>query len=134
MAECRDDVPDIVAEVFAVAWRRMDAMPYPPRDRLWLYGVARRVVLDHQRRAVRNLRLESWLKANAPAEPDAPVRDPVHLRLREAVERLPPLDREALRLVAWDGLSTQKRPRCSAAASTPWPCGCTRPRRGLEQN
>jgi RNA polymerase sigma-70 factor (ECF subfamily) len=105
MAECRDDVPDIVAEVFAVAWRRMDAMPYPPRDRLWLYGVARRVVLDHQRRAVRNLRLESWLKANAPAEPDAPVRDPVHLRLREAVERLPPLDREALRLVAWDGLS-----------------------------
>ena len=105
MAGCRDDVPDIVAEVFAVAWRRMDAMPYPPRDRLWLYGVARRVVLDHQRRAVRKLRLESWLKANARVEQGEPVRDSAHLRLREAVERLPPVDREALRLVAWDGLS-----------------------------
>jgi len=105
MTGCRDDVPDIVAEVFAVAWRRMDAMPHPPRDRLWLYGVARRVVLDHRRRAVRKLRLESALKANARVEQDEPVRDSAHLRLREAVERLPPLDREALRLVAWDGLS-----------------------------
>ena len=62
-------------------------------------------MLDHQRRAARKLRLESWLKANARAERDEPVRHPVHLRLREAAERLPPLDREALRLVAWDGLS-----------------------------
>lgn len=106
MADSRDDVPDIVAEVFAVAWRRMDAVPYPPRDRLWLYGVARRVVADHQRRAVRKLRLESWLKANARVQQDdGPVGDPAHLQLRRAVERLPPLDRETLRLVAWDGLS-----------------------------
>jgi hypothetical protein len=32
------------------------------------------------------------------------VSDPSHLRLRDAVERLRPLDREILRLVAWDGL------------------------------
>ena len=105
MGDCPDDVPDLVAEIFAVAWRRLDAMPAPPRDRLWLYGVARRVVLDHQRRAVRKLRLESWLKVNVRAEQDPPVPGPAHLRLREAVDRLPPLDREALRLVAWDGLS-----------------------------
>jgi RNA polymerase sigma-70 factor (ECF subfamily) len=102
---CRDDVPDIVAEIFTVAWRRLDAMPSPPRDRLWLYGVARRVVLDQQRRTVRKLRLESWLRVNARAEQHGHVPDPAHLRLREAVDRLPPLDREALRLVAWDGLS-----------------------------
>jgi DNA-directed RNA polymerase specialized sigma24 family protein len=49
----RDEVPDIVAEVFSVVWRRMDAVPCPPHDRLWLYGVARRTLLDHQRRAAR---------------------------------------------------------------------------------
>jgi RNA polymerase sigma factor (sigma-70 family) len=106
IADSRDDVPDVVAEVFAVAWRRMDALPYPPRDRLWLYGIARRVVADHQRRTVRKLRLESWLKANARLkQEEEPAGTPMHLRLREAVERLPPLDRETLRLVAWDGLS-----------------------------
>ena len=66
IADGRDDVPDLVAEVFVVAWRRMDAIPWPPRDRLWLYGVARRVVLDHQRRAARSGQSEvtqSWLSA-----------------------------------------------------------------------
>ncbi|MBO0810311.1 MAG: sigma-70 family RNA polymerase sigma factor [Actinobacteria bacterium] len=100
-----DDVPDLVAEVFAIAWRRMDAMPEPPGDRMWLYGVARRVVADHQRRTARRSRLEYWLRAKAYAERDGQVRDPAQQRLRAAVERLPPLDRETLRLVAWDGLS-----------------------------
>ena len=106
MVGSRDEVPDIVAEVFSVVWRRMGVVPCPPHDRLWLYGVARRTVLDHQRRAARKLRLESRLKANARAEQDSgPIGDSSHLRLRSAVERLRPLDREALRLVAWDGLS-----------------------------
>ena len=106
MVGSRDEAPDIVAEVFSVVWRRMDAVPCPPHDRLWLYGVARRTVLDHQRRAARKQRLESRLMANASAQRDSgPVSDPSHLRLRSAVERLRPLDREALRLVAWDGLS-----------------------------
>jgi RNA polymerase sigma factor (sigma-70 family) len=106
MAGSQDEVPDIVADVFSVAWRRIDAIPRPPRDRLWLYGVARRTVLDHHRRAARKLRLESLLRTNGGArQGDGPACDPSHLRLRKAVGRLRPLDREALRLVAWDGLS-----------------------------
>jgi hypothetical protein len=46
----RDTVEDLVAEVFVVALRRQDAIPLPPQDRPWLYGVARRVLLDLQRR------------------------------------------------------------------------------------
>ncbi len=30
MANSPDDVPDVVAEVFAVAWRRMGDLPLPP--------------------------------------------------------------------------------------------------------
>jgi RNA polymerase sigma-70 factor (ECF subfamily) len=34
------DVPDVVSEVFAVAWRRINDVPPIPQDRLWLFGVA----------------------------------------------------------------------------------------------
>jgi DNA-directed RNA polymerase specialized sigma24 family protein len=37
-----DDVADVVAEVFMVAWRRLADVPPPPHDRFWLYGVVRR--------------------------------------------------------------------------------------------
>ena len=102
----QDAVADVVAEVFVVALRRRDAIPESPQDRLWLYGVARRVLLEQRRRSARRMRLHSQLRAQAALRgPNASPADPLQLRLREAVERLRPTDREALRLVAWDGLS-----------------------------
>ena len=38
------EVTDVVADVFSVAWRRLDEVPDAPEDRLWLYAVARRCV------------------------------------------------------------------------------------------
>ncbi len=35
------EAADVLAQVFAVAWRRFDHVPAPPGDRLWLFGVAR---------------------------------------------------------------------------------------------
>ena len=46
-----DDVPDIIAEVFTTAWRRLADIPPPPADRLWLYGTARRVIARRRRSA-----------------------------------------------------------------------------------
>lgn len=103
-----DTAADLVAEVFVVALRRQDAIPDPPDDRLWLFGVARRVVLGDQRGRTRRLRLQSRLQSRLQAE-DACAReshsDPAVLAVRDAVQELRPIDREALRLVAWDGLS-----------------------------
>lgn len=52
-----DDVPDVVAEVFTIAWRRLADIPPPPADRLWLYRTARRVIARRHRSAgrLRNL-------------------------------------------------------------------------------
>jgi RNA polymerase sigma factor (sigma-70 family) len=101
-----DAVADLVAEVFVVALRRQDAIPLPPQDRPWLYGVARRVLLDHQRRHSRRIRLESRLRAQtALSEARSGDDEPSLLRVRVAMEQLRPADREALQLVAWDGLS-----------------------------
>lgn len=99
-----DDVPDIVAEVFVVAWRRRHVIPEPPEGRLWLYGVARRVLRDHERRVTRRQRLEARLREQASTGP-AGAGDPAYLSMRAAVARLRPRYREALQLVAWDGLS-----------------------------
>jgi RNA polymerase sigma-70 factor (ECF subfamily) len=36
----QSDAADVTAEVFAVAWRRLDDVPGGDREILWLYGVA----------------------------------------------------------------------------------------------
>lgn len=43
------EVPDVVAEVFVVAWRRFDELPRGAEARLWLYSVAHRCVLAARR-------------------------------------------------------------------------------------
>ena len=58
-----DDVPDVVAEVFTTAWRRLADIPPPPGDRLWLYGTARRVIARRYRSASRLRNLVGRLAA-----------------------------------------------------------------------
>jgi len=99
-----ETVADLVAEVFVVALRKQDIIPPSPEDRLWLYGVARRVVLDHQRRYERWLRVQTQLQQEARSETDA-GSDGCRLRVLAALEKLKPADREVLQLVIWDGLS-----------------------------
>ncbi len=101
------DVADTVAEVFTTAWRRLADIPPPPADKLWLYGVARRVVTGQHRssRRLRKLitRIEAAHGDAAPAStpwPEAPD-EPLMLALR----RLPAAERAALMLVTWEQLS-----------------------------
>ena len=46
------DVNDVVAEVFVVAWRKIDTMPDAGDVLPWLYGVARNEI-NNRRRASR---------------------------------------------------------------------------------
>lgn len=43
-----DAAEDVVAETFAVAWRRWDQVPVD-EPRAWLLAVARRVIANHHR-------------------------------------------------------------------------------------
>jgi RNA polymerase sigma-70 factor (ECF subfamily) len=119
LAPRSDDVPDTVADVFAVAWRRLDDAPPGEQELLWLYGVAHRCVLRALRSDRRRLRLLTRLGEEArirplPAGPGAREEE-----VRDAIEHLPVRDREVLRLVMWDGLSHADAARvlgCSANA------------------
>ncbi len=95
------DAADVVAETFAIAWRRVDEMPTGDAARLWLYGVARRVLANH-RRGERQRRLRT---AELREEIAALVGDPLDApSIAEAFRELSDADQEILGLVAWEGL------------------------------
>lgn len=98
-------VDDVVAETFAIAWRRLpsQAEPLP-----WLYAVARRVVHGHRRSQARRAALTARLISRHGAGPAPP--DPADLiegdpRLARAFGTLTEVEREAIRLIAWEGLT-----------------------------
>jgi RNA polymerase sigma factor (sigma-70 family) len=98
------DADDLVAEVYLVAWRRIDDVPASPEDLLWLFGVARNVVAHHRRSTALRLRLQNRLDRERPVH-DANVEVPNEVLV--AVQHLPHREREALHLVVWEGLRTE---------------------------
>lgn len=121
-AESPDDAADVVAETFLTAWRRLDEVPPGLEARLWLYGVARRVLANHRRGDRRRARLTERLREDisnliGAAEPAASWElDAVN----QALGRLREQDREVIGLVAWEGLSQEelgKVLRCSPNAA-----------------
>ena len=77
------EADDVVGQVFAVAWRRLDRVPTPPDDRLWLFGVARNSVADHRRSEHRQLRLHARLFQDvATAAPEPADADPRYEPIR----------------------------------------------------
>ncbi len=116
-----DDVPDVVAEVFTIAWRRLGDVPPPPADRFWLYGTARRVIARRHRSAGRLRNLLGRLAAERypTQEPPAGTLDPVTEHVLAALAQLKATDREALLLVHWEKLSYAEAAQvlgCSANA------------------
>ncbi len=105
----RASAQDLTAEVFLVAWRRIDEVPRGDETLLWLYGVAANVVAHHRRSAARAARLETRLRSlggsNDPDEPEPQVvRRSEYEEVLAAAARLRARDREILRLAAWEEL------------------------------
>ena len=97
---------DVAAETFLIAWRRLDDVPVEPRP--WLLGVARRVIAGQFRSQTRREALARLLESEMRFAADADLAGPLADRqeVLAAFAALGERDREVLRLVAWDGLST----------------------------
>jgi RNA polymerase sigma factor (sigma-70 family) len=91
------------------AWRRLDQLPAPPEDRLWVFGVARRVIFRHLRGSTRRSRLaerlgsEAFVASNKVDVAEGAVSD--RLRVQAAIARLGRSDRDVLSLVFWEQLT-----------------------------
>jgi RNA polymerase sigma-70 factor (ECF subfamily) len=99
------DVPDLVSDVFTIAWRRIERIPLPPNDRLWIYGVAHNCLSQHHRGRLRRDRLVARIRHNLQPHDWIPVETDAHLLALDLVNRLKPGDRELVRLIVWEQLS-----------------------------
>lgn len=104
------DAADVVADAFLVAWRRVDELPPGDEARLWLYGVARKVLFNlrrsRQRRDRLGLRLRHELSHAATVDPAGEVTE--RIAVRAALARLGELDREVLTLTVWEELEPRE--------------------------
>ncbi len=112
-----DAIDDVVAETFAIAWRRLprDGDPLP-----WLYGVARRVVHGHRRSHSRRKALLLRFASQRGGGASAP--DPAELivgdtRVAQAFAALTPIEREALRLHVWEELADADAARAAGCST-----------------
>lgn len=110
-------VDDVVGETFLVLWRSLDRVPDDPLP--WLYGVARRVLANdrrgRRRRAALVERLRQERRSQAPgAGFDLVVSGP----LRDALLALSSNEREAVLLIAWEGLSPAQAASAAGCSAT----------------
>jgi RNA polymerase sigma factor (sigma-70 family) len=104
-----DDAADVIGEVFLTAWRRLEDIPAGDQARLWLYGVARRVLANHYRGARRRSALTERLRTDRLRADLAVGYHPPGFtgelgQIAAVFRRLPDAERELLSLSAWEGL------------------------------
>jgi len=99
-----ESVDDVVAETFVVAWRRLERVP-ADAALPWLLAVARNLIATQRRGAMRREALYLRLRRTTPPAAEQPpsAEEPVG-PVASALARLSEKDREALTLIAWDGL------------------------------
>jgi RNA polymerase sigma-70 factor (ECF subfamily) len=105
----RQAAEDVVAETFAVVWRRSERIPDPALP--WLYAIAVRVIANQRRSLRRRSNLEQRLAHEAGTRtPGLDPTEALHLRtgFASAFRRLSESDREVLRLIAWEGLTPRE--------------------------
>lgn len=125
---------DIVAEVFLVAWRRVDELPADAGDtRAWLFGVARNVILNTRRGERRERALAVRIADDAFVAVTASEADAAATRLDlvAAWRRLPARHQEALALAVWEGLSAAQAARVLGITPVAYRLRLSRARRAL---
>jgi RNA polymerase sigma-70 factor (ECF subfamily) len=108
-----DMAEDILSETMLVLWRRIDdvpglgtgSMPDPDDVLPWCYGVARGCLANARRADGRRLRL---LERLIRKQQQLPTGAADHSDLRAALNALGELDREVVRLWAWEGLAPRQ--------------------------
>jgi RNA polymerase sigma factor (sigma-70 family) len=114
----REAVEDVVEETFLVAWRSLERVPDDPLP--WLYGVARRVLANRRRGGRRAAALVQRLGHESERAAASPPGGPwLSAPLEAALRALSDREREAVLLIAWEGLTPSQAAiaaGCSAAA------------------
>ena len=104
----RDDVEELVQDTFVRAFEALDSFRAESSLRTWLFTIARRLLLDRRRAGTRRAlhevdAPEGLVAAGEHTALDELVAGETHERLRAAVERLTPTQREVFLLRVVEG-------------------------------
>lgn len=101
----REDAADLLGETLVVVWRKVRSVPADPGEaRMWMFGVARRVLSQGWRSRARRRALTDKLAQHLTEM--APAADQDHTAdVRAAIAKLQAVDQEIIRLVYWDGFT-----------------------------
>lgn len=100
---------DVMADVFLLAWRRLDEVPHDALP--FLLGAARRVLANRRRGDTRRAALHERLVEGAAVTPHGQPHGERDDRAMRALAGLAPADREVLLLTAWEGLEPARAAR-----------------------
>lgn len=104
-----EDAKDATADVYVVAWRRIDDIPPGDEALAWLYGTARKVLANQRRSRSRRGSLAARIRNETP--PSQPTPEATVMRrerdreVLDALGRLWESDGEVIRLALWEELS-----------------------------
>jgi RNA polymerase sigma factor (sigma-70 family) len=103
--DVREDAADLLGETMLVAWRRIATLPSEPAGaRMWLFGIARKTLLNYSRGRRRQLAVASALKQELSVAV-LQIDSALALDVRRAIDGLSPESAEIVRLVHWDGFA-----------------------------
>lgn len=98
------DADDVVAETFAVAWRRREDLP-DDDVRPWLFVVARHALANHRRSGERRARLHERLAGTRVSNSYSVDMNGEQSALWEALATLSEVDRDLLLMRSWDEMA-----------------------------
>ncbi len=128
---------DVAADVFLVAWRRLDDLPELISDsRPWLFGVARATILNHRRGSRRREALAVRL-ADAALPVGVDAGDDLaasRLDLAAGWARLSDAEQEAISLTVWEGLDSAQAGVVLGCSATAYRIRLSRARRSLRRH
>lgn len=115
------EAEDVVSETFLVCWRRLDDVPSEALP--WIFVTARKIMANHRRTRQRQDAVAARIVRDfihVESHCDEPLESKAdRLLVWRALAKLGEKDREAIILVAWDGLSNGEAARvmgCTRAA------------------
>jgi RNA polymerase sigma-70 factor (ECF subfamily) len=125
-------VQDVVADTFLTAWRRYPELSGEPLP--WLLGIARRTAANQRRGGARREALRERLRGEQHTSDEPPGLDDDDPQLEAALATLSERDREALTLVAWDGLEHRVAASVMGCSTGAFTVRVHRARRKLERS
>lgn len=123
-----DAADDLVADVFVIAWRRLDDVPDDPLP--WLLGVARKLLANRRRGEARRRALLGRIRSEPlEAMPVWEAQSDFGESVLRLLSGLRERDREALLLVAWEGLSAAQAAKVLGVSANAFAARLSRARR-----